>query len=71
MGLFSSLLGNAGAVDKDKLQSEYANLLSTNEEIEVGFKLIRDTFIFTNKRLILVDKQGLTGSKIEYLSVTY
>ena len=39
MGLFSSLLGNAGAVDKDKLQSEYANLLSTNEEIEVGFKL--------------------------------
>jgi len=42
MGLFSSLLGNAGAVDKDKLQSEYANLLSTNEEIEVGFKLIRD-----------------------------
>lgn len=71
MGLFSSLLGNAGAVDKDKLQSEYTNLLSTNEEIEVGFKLIRDTFIFTNKRLILVDKQGLTGSKIEYLSVTY
>jgi len=28
-------------------------------------------FIFTNKRLILVDKQGLTGKKIEYFSVVY
>lgn len=37
----------------------------------MGFKLIRDTYIFTNKRLILVDKQGLTGSKVEYLSPPY
>jgi len=28
-------------------------------------------FIFTNKRLILVDKQGLTGKKIEYHSIPY
>jgi len=28
-------------------------------------------FIFTNKRLILVDKQGITGKKIEYFSVVY
>ncbi|PJF32644.1 MAG: helicase, partial [Phototrophicales bacterium] len=26
---------------------------------------------FTNKRLILVDKQGLTGNKVEYHSVPY
>ena len=38
---------------------------------EIGFKLIRDTFIFTNKRLILVDKQGLSGKKTEYLSIGY
>jgi serine kinase of HPr protein (carbohydrate metabolism regulator) len=30
-----------------------------------------DTFIFTNKRLILVEKQGITGSKIEYKSIIY
>nr|WP_294942867.1 PH domain-containing protein [uncultured Mucilaginibacter sp.] len=42
-----------------------------NEAIEIGFKLFRDVFIFTNKRLILVDKQGITGSKVEYLSVSY
>ena len=71
MGLFSSLMGNAGAVDKEKLRADYGQLLTPNEQIEVGFKLIRDTFIFTDKRLILVDKQGLTGRKTEYLSVTY
>jgi hypothetical protein len=71
MGLFSALLGNAGAVNQETLVKEYGKLLITGEEIELGFKLIRDTFIFTNKRLILIEKQGLTGSKIEYKSITY
>jgi hypothetical protein len=71
MGLFSALLGNAGAVDQEKLVKEYQKLLIVGEQIELGFKLIRDTFIFTNKRLILVEKQGITGSKIEYKSIIY
>ena len=71
MGILSSLLGNAGAIEKEKLQEKYGKLLIPSEEIEAGFKIIRDTFIFTNKRLILVDVQGLTGNKIEYFSVLY
>lgn len=71
MGLFSALLGNAGIVKQEDLIKEYGKLLCQGEEIELGFKLIRDTFIFTNKRLILVDVQGLTGSKVEYLSISY
>lgn len=71
MGIFSALLGNAGAVNQETLVKDYGKLLITGEEIELGFKLIRDTFIFTNKRLILVEKQGITGSKIEYKSITY
>ena len=71
MGLFSALMGNAGSVDTNKLKEQYAQLLIENEEIELGFKLIRDTFIFTNKRLILINIQNLTGSKIEYFSVAY
>lgn len=64
-------MGNAGAVSLEKLNEEYAKLLNEDEEIELGFKLLRDTFIFTSKRLILIDKQGITGSKTEYLSVNY
>jgi hypothetical protein len=71
MGLFSALLGNAGAVSQEELNKQYSQLLCDGEEIELGFKLIRDMFIFTNKRLILIDKQGLTGSKTEYKSISY
>jgi len=71
MGIFSAILGNAGAVSPEELVNQYGRLLTENEEIELGFKLIRDTFIFTNKRLILVDIQGITGSKTEYKSITY
>ncbi len=71
MGLISSLLGNAGAIQSEKLQKEYGILFTEEESIEIGFKLIRDTFIFTNKRLIMVDKQGVTGKKTEYLSIPY
>jgi hypothetical protein len=71
MGLFSALLGNAGAVSNEELLKNYASLLIDGEEIELGFKLIRDTFIFTSKRLILIDKQGITGSKTAYTSISY
>jgi hypothetical protein len=71
MGLFSSLLGNAGAVSQDELKSKFGQLFTDGEEIELGFKLIRDTFIFTNRRLILIDVQGITGSKTEYKSISY
>lgn len=71
MGLFSSLLGNAGVANPEELNQEYSNLLFDGETIEVGFKLLRDVFVFTNKRLVLIDKQGLTGKKIQYLSIAY
>jgi hypothetical protein len=71
MGLFSSLIGNAGAVSQEDLTKKFDRLLMEGEQIELGFKLIRDTFIFTTKRLILVNVQGVTGSKTEYLSINY
>jgi len=71
MGLFSALMGNAGAVDQDSLIKKFGQLLIEGEEIEIGFKLIRDTIIFTSKRLILVDIQGITGGKVEYKSIVY
>lgn len=71
MGIFSQLLGNAGVVAPEDLQAHYGQLLIEGETIEIGFKVLRDTFVFTDKRLILVDVQGLTGKKHEYLSIPY
>ena len=71
MGLFSKLLGNANAVDTENLQEKYGDLLADDEVMELGFKLIRDTFILTNKRIIFIGVQGLTGTKVEYKSIVY
>ena len=71
MGLMDGLLGNASEVRIDDVQKELGNLLATGEKIEKAYKLIRDYFIFTDKRLLLVDKQGVTGKKVEYHSIPY
>ena len=71
MGLLSGLLGNASVMDSKEVQKEYEKIFLKGEKVEAAFKIIRDLFIFTNKRLVLIDKQGLTGKKIEYLSIAY
>ena len=71
MGLLNKILGNASEVSVEKLTEKYGRLLTNTEQIELGFKLFRDVFMFTNKRLILIDVQGITGSKVEYKSLPY
>jgi hypothetical protein len=71
MGLLSSLLGNASEIDIPKVQQELAPVLVPGEVIGKGFKIFRDMFIFTDHRLIMIDKQGLTGSKTTYHSILY
>jgi len=70
MGLFNAILGNASEVNIENLTNEFEPLLIEGETIEKGYKLIKDMFVFTNKRLILVEKQ-LVGSKVDYLSIPY
>lgn len=71
MGLLSGLMGNASEVDDGDLEKVLANTLIDDEQIEKAYKVVRDMFIFTNKRLILIDKQGMTGSKMEMISISY
>ena len=71
MGIFNGLMGNASEIDLDDIIKEYTKILAENERIEKAYRLVRDLFIFTNKRLILVDKQGVTGKKTEYHSIPY
>jgi PH (Pleckstrin Homology) domain-containing protein len=71
MGLFSSLLGNASEIDIAKVQAELEPVLAPGETIGRGFKIFRDMLIFTDHRLIMIDKEGLTGSKVSYHSVLY
>jgi hypothetical protein len=66
-----ALFGNAHAIDVGQAQQEYGRLLGAGERVHAAFLLIRDTILFTDRRLILVDKQGITGRKVEYHSIPY
>ncbi len=60
---------------KLKQNDEYADkvsaLLVDGEEIIDSYKSFRDGVVFTNKRIIAVNVQGITGSKKAYTSLPY
>lgn len=71
MGLLGGILGNAAEVSKDSIFKEFGNLFFDGENIKKAYKLIRDTIIFTDRRIIMIDIQGATGKKIEYHTIPY
>jgi len=71
VGFLDGLMGNASTANKDDVAEELSRVLVDGEEVGVAFKLVRDLLVFTDKRLILVDKQGITAKKVEYHSIPY
>ncbi len=71
MGFLDAIMGNASEVNAEDVAEELAPILGDNESLERVFKEVRDMYVFTNKRLILIDKQGLTGKKVDYHTIPY
>ena len=71
MGLFSGMLGSASEANLEKVEKQIASIVVDDESIEKAFQLVRDMIVLTNKRIIVIDKQGVTGRKTEYLSIPY
>lgn len=69
--MLQGLFGNASEVDIREVQKDLDAILVPGEQVVKGFRIVRDLFIFTDKRLILIDKQGITGRKAEYHSIPY
>ncbi|WFP17116.1 PH domain-containing protein [Citricoccus muralis] len=59
------------AVDPQPLQKEIGPLLIEGENVLQTFKGIRDFIAFTNKRVIAVNIQGITGKKRDYTSLPF
>lgn len=53
------------------IPQDVAQLLVEGEQPYAAFKTMRDSAIFTSKRLIVRDAQGLTGKKVEIYSLPY
>jgi hypothetical protein len=71
MGLLSALLGHASEADVADVERNIERILAEDEQVERAFQLVRDLLIFTNRRFIVVDRQGLTGKKSLYHSIPY
>lgn len=71
MPSLGSLLGHAGEIDVKSIEKDFEQILCDSETIERAYKVIRDLIVFTNRRLIVVDKQGVTGKKQEFHSIPY
>jgi len=71
MGLFDAMMGNASKIDPADVHKEFARILAPGEAVEHAYQLFRDYFVFTDRRFVLVDRQGLTGSKVQYHSIPY
>lgn len=71
MSFLGGIMGNASRLDPGAAAREYGRLLGQGEQVHAAYLLVRDAFLFTDRRLILVDKQGVTGRKVEYHTVPY
>lgn len=58
-------------VDNSAYASVITPMFVNGEEIIGTFKSIRDGVVFTNKRIIVVNVQGLTGAKKDFTSLPY
>ncbi|MGJ3235460.1 PH domain-containing protein [Marivirga sp.] len=71
MSFLSKFLNSSGILENSKIMEDYDQLFLDNEEIEVGFKLIEDIFIFTNKRLIVIERKKDQEDILAYTSLPY
>ena len=71
MGLLDGIMGNASRIDTAQAVQDYGRLLGRGEQVQAAYQLVRDAILFTDRRLIMVDKQGMTGRKIEYHTIPY
>ena len=58
-------------VEEVPIPADVSELLIQGEQPYAAFKTFRDSAIFTSKRLIVRDAQGMTGKKVEIYSLPY
>ena len=53
------------------IPADVTQLLVQGEQAVAAFKTFRDSAVFTTKRLIVRDAQGISGKKVEIYSLPY
>ena len=53
------------------VRPEVPSLMLDNEKIIMAFQTVRDQVVFTDRRIFVVNVQGLSGKKVSYFSYPY
>jgi len=70
--IFDLLGSNYAQIDKFELESRLKpSVLLPQEKVELAFKCGRDSILMTSLRILKIDVQGVTGERIEYLTILW
>ena len=58
-------------VDNNVWADKLAPMMIAGETIVQSFKALRDGVVFTNKRIFVINIQGMTGKKVDFTSLPY
>ena len=68
-GGVSGMMGRYTEMSADATQKDYGMYLMRGESFTRCFALVRDKMLFTDRRIIFIDHQGMTGAKAAVVSI--
>lgn len=57
--------------EETKVPAEIMDVLVEGETAEIAYKTVRDVAVVTNKRIMIADRQGMTGKKVEVYTIPF
>ncbi len=69
--IFDANCVNLKEIKPSLVRKEVNDLLVDGEVMVQCFFTVRDQVIFTNKRIFVINVQGITGKKVSYMSYPY
>lgn len=58
-------------IDNNSVLKDVYRIMIAGEDVVAAFKTVRDQIIFTNKRILAVDVQGITGKRKSFTTMPY
>ena len=68
---FKNGLFKLSPIPANEMLEAINKFLIDGESVLSVFKTVRDQLVFTNKRIVCANVQGITGKKVDYTSIPY
>lgn len=69
--ILNGILGTASEVSLAEVEKQVGHTLLDGERVEFAYRTVRDLIVFTNARMLTVNVQGVSGKRVDYLTIPY